>query len=137
MFHIGIATQHPPLPEPGQLSHLGIDFIEQCLTLNPAERPTAEDLLNHPWLTPMIQHLVSCHFDPQFRLLTGFDSQTQHQQDNNSNNASASSTYDPHDQAYATQFAEMAKAEAVAAGDELPSFGNTPPAESPNEDNEL
>ncbi len=59
MFHIGIATQHPPLPEPGQLSDLGIDFIEQCLTLNPAKRPTAEDLLNHPWLTPMIQHLVS------------------------------------------------------------------------------
>lgn len=59
MFHIGIATQHPPLPEPGQLSALGIDFIEQCLTLDPAQRPTADQLVHHPWLSPMIAHLVS------------------------------------------------------------------------------
>lgn len=54
MFHIGIATQHPPLPEPGQLSDLGIDFIEQCLTLDPHQRPTAAELLAHPWLAPLM-----------------------------------------------------------------------------------
>ncbi|WOO76993.1 MAP kinase kinase kinase wis4 [Vanrija pseudolonga] len=58
MFHIGIATQHPPLPEPGQLSELGIDFIEQCLTLDPEKRPTATELLNHPWLAPMREYTV-------------------------------------------------------------------------------
>jgi mitogen-activated protein kinase kinase kinase len=57
MFHIGIATQHPPLPEPGQLSDLGIDFIEQCLTLEAHRRPTATELLQHPWLVNTMQQL--------------------------------------------------------------------------------
>lgn len=59
MFHIGIATQHPPLPDPTQMSELGIDFITQCLALDPDERPTATELLNHPWLAPMME-FVSC-----------------------------------------------------------------------------
>jgi mitogen-activated protein kinase kinase kinase len=50
MFHIGIATQHPPLPEPGQLSEGGINFIKQCLTIDPMMRPTALELMSHPWM---------------------------------------------------------------------------------------
>ncbi|KAH7883857.1 hypothetical protein F5I97DRAFT_1896272 [Phlebopus sp. FC_14] len=50
MFHIGVATQHPPLPEPGQLSDLGINFIKQCLTIDAIRRPTAIELLDHPWM---------------------------------------------------------------------------------------
>ena len=50
MFHIGVATQHPLLPEPGQLSDLGINFIKQCLTIDPVLRPTAVELLDHPWM---------------------------------------------------------------------------------------
>lgn len=50
MFHIGVARQHPPLPEPGQLSNLGIDFIRQCLILDPVTRPSAVELLDHPWM---------------------------------------------------------------------------------------
>lgn len=50
MFHIGIAVQHPPLPDPSQLSELGIDFIKQCLTIDPDERPTAVQLMSHPWI---------------------------------------------------------------------------------------
>ncbi|KIK99776.1 hypothetical protein PAXRUDRAFT_822393 [Paxillus rubicundulus Ve08.2h10] len=50
MFHIGVATQHPPLPEPGQLGELGINFIKQCLTIDPVRRPTAVELLDHPWM---------------------------------------------------------------------------------------
>ena len=50
MFHIGVATQHPPLPEPGQLSDLGINFIKRCLTIDPVLRPTAVELLDHPWM---------------------------------------------------------------------------------------
>lgn len=53
MFHIGVATQHPPLPEPDQLSHLGIDFIRQCLTIDPILRPTAKSLMDHPWLAEL------------------------------------------------------------------------------------
>ncbi|KAI5475809.1 mitogen-activated protein kinase kinase kinase [Pseudohyphozyma bogoriensis] len=50
MFHIGIAVQHPPLPEPGELSEEGIDFIRQCLTIDPDQRPTAAELMSHPWI---------------------------------------------------------------------------------------
>ncbi|KAI0080018.1 kinase [Panus rudis PR-1116 ss-1] len=50
MFHIGVATQHPPLPEPGQLSPMGIDFIRQCLTIDPMQRPSATELMQHPWM---------------------------------------------------------------------------------------
>ncbi|GAA5829126.1 hypothetical protein JCM11251_004133 [Rhodosporidiobolus azoricus] len=50
MFHIGIAVQHPPLPEPHQLSELGIDFIRQCLMIDPDKRPSAEELMLHPWI---------------------------------------------------------------------------------------
>jgi len=50
MFRIGVATQHPPLPEPNQLSDMGIDFIRQCLTIDPIQRPTAAELMGHPWM---------------------------------------------------------------------------------------
>lgn len=59
MFHIGIAQEHPPLPDPGQLSELGIDFIERCLAIDPSQRPSAEELMGHPWLASMIQQVVS------------------------------------------------------------------------------
>ena len=58
MFHIGVATQHPPLPEPGQLSELGINFIKQCLTIDPAKRPTAVDLMDHPWMLEFREALL-------------------------------------------------------------------------------
>ncbi|KAG6814044.1 hypothetical protein H0H92_003894 [Tricholoma furcatifolium] len=50
MFHIGVSTQHPPLPDPSQLSEKGINFIKQCLTIDPMRRPTALELLQHPWM---------------------------------------------------------------------------------------
>lgn len=50
MFHIGVATQHPPLPDPGQLGETGIDFIRQCLTIDPLQRPTAIELMEHLWM---------------------------------------------------------------------------------------
>jgi len=58
MFHIGVATQHPPLPEPGQLSELGISFIKQCLTIDPTLRPSAPELMNHPWMLEFRETLL-------------------------------------------------------------------------------
>ncbi|KAF8973684.1 hypothetical protein BDZ97DRAFT_1912158 [Flammula alnicola] len=58
MFHIGVATQHPPLPEPGQLSELGINFIEQCLTIDPVRRPLATELMTHPWMLEFRETLL-------------------------------------------------------------------------------
>ncbi|CAA7267217.1 unnamed protein product [Cyclocybe aegerita] len=58
MFHIGVATQHPPLPEPDQLSNLGIDFIKQCLTIDPARRPSAIELTQHPWMLEFQETLM-------------------------------------------------------------------------------
>lgn len=59
MFHIGVATQHPPLPEPGQLSDLGISFIKNCLALDPLTRPTATELMDHPWMLDFREALLS------------------------------------------------------------------------------
>jgi len=59
MFHIGVATQHPPLPEPDQLSELGIAFIKQCLTIDAMRRPSAEELLGHPWMMEVQEALAS------------------------------------------------------------------------------
>lgn len=57
MFHIGIATKHPPLPDPNELSDLGIDFIRQALILDPTKRPTAAELLNHEWMKDLARCL--------------------------------------------------------------------------------
>ncbi|KAF8634471.1 hypothetical protein AX15_000912 [Amanita polypyramis BW_CC] len=59
MFHIGVATQHPLLPEPGQLSEMGINFIKQCLIIDPLHRPTAEELTEHPWMLEFREALLS------------------------------------------------------------------------------
>ena len=58
MFHIGIATKHPPLPEKHELSELGIDFIECCLDIDPLKRPTAAELMEHPWILEFSQQIA-------------------------------------------------------------------------------
>ncbi|KIK71379.1 hypothetical protein GYMLUDRAFT_211576 [Collybiopsis luxurians FD-317 M1] len=63
MFHIGVATQHPPLPEPDQLSDLGIAFIKDCLTIDAMRRPSAEELLGHPWMIEFQEALASYEED--------------------------------------------------------------------------
>lgn len=50
MFTIGIASQHPPLPTSSQLSELGIAFLREALTIDPEDRPSAAELINHPWI---------------------------------------------------------------------------------------
>ncbi|KIY65889.1 kinase [Cylindrobasidium torrendii FP15055 ss-10] len=54
MYHIGVATQHPPLPDPDQMSDIGVDFIKTCLTIDPSQRPTAHELMQtHPWMVAL------------------------------------------------------------------------------------
>ncbi|EPQ26599.1 uncharacterized protein PFL1_05920 [Pseudozyma flocculosa PF-1] len=57
MFHIGMAQQHPPLPDPSQLSELGIDFIRSCLAIDPYERPSAAEMREHPWIKNFVDEL--------------------------------------------------------------------------------
>ena len=59
MFHIGVATQHPPLPEPGQLSEGGIKFLKECLTIDPLKRPSAKELMDCHWMLEFREALLS------------------------------------------------------------------------------
>ena len=59
MFHIGIATQHPPLPNSSEMSEQGIAFIQACVTLDPTARPSAAELIGHPWLAHFNEGAVS------------------------------------------------------------------------------
>jgi mitogen-activated protein kinase kinase kinase 1 len=47
IFRIG-KGEPPPIPD--TLSRDAKDFILQCLQVNPDDRPTAAQLLNHPFL---------------------------------------------------------------------------------------
>ena len=40
------------------VSQTAKDFVSECLTIDPQSRPTAEDCLNHPWLTAEQPHYV-------------------------------------------------------------------------------
>ena len=48
MFAIAVANELPPLPS--DLSADGADFLAACFRRDPAQRPTAAELLRHPFL---------------------------------------------------------------------------------------
>ncbi|KAI5083525.1 hypothetical protein GOP47_0003268 [Adiantum capillus-veneris] len=50
LFHIGTTKSHPPIPE--HLSHDAQDFLLKCLKKEPHLRPTATELLQHPFANP-------------------------------------------------------------------------------------
>lgn len=49
LFHVGTTKSHPPIPE--HLSLEAKDFLLKCLQEEPSLRPTASDLLQHPFVT--------------------------------------------------------------------------------------
>lgn len=48
MFKIGNSKELPPIPD--HLSEPGKDFIRKCLQRDPSQRPTAMELLQHPFV---------------------------------------------------------------------------------------
>lgn len=48
MFKIGNSKELPAIPE--HLSDDGKDFVRQCLQRNPSDRPSAAQLLEHPFI---------------------------------------------------------------------------------------
>ncbi|XP_077240206.1 mitogen-activated protein kinase kinase kinase NPK1-like isoform X3 [Tasmannia lanceolata] len=49
LFHVGTTKSHPPIPE--HLSLEANDFLLKCLQKDPILRPSASDLLQHPFVT--------------------------------------------------------------------------------------
>jgi len=41
------------------VSEAAKDFIKRCLTVNPAKRPTAQDMLEHQWLSSKVPHFFT------------------------------------------------------------------------------
>ncbi|SGY68622.1 BQ5605_C004g02904 [Microbotryum silenes-dioicae] len=51
MFKIATERRRPPIPSDVTLSSEADEFINNCLAINPDERPKAYELLRHPFLT--------------------------------------------------------------------------------------
>ncbi|CAH1766854.1 11183_t:CDS:2, partial [Entrophospora sp. SA101] len=53
MYHV--VTGNPPLPDPSQISEFGMDFLKKCFIRSPQQRPTAKELIKHPWIADMFE----------------------------------------------------------------------------------
>jgi mitogen-activated protein kinase kinase kinase len=49
MYHIA-ASHLPTLPTNDQMSELGQEFLLRCFDRDPTTRPTANELLEDPWI---------------------------------------------------------------------------------------
>uniref|UniRef100_A0A0D9W845 mitogen-activated protein kinase kinase kinase n=1 Tax=Leersia perrieri TaxID=77586 RepID=A0A0D9W845_9ORYZ len=62
MFKIGNSKELPPIPD--HLSEQGKDFIRKCLQRDPSQRPTAMELLQHPFIQKAVSLEKSVLPDP-------------------------------------------------------------------------
>ncbi|KAE8686726.1 Mitogen-activated protein kinase kinase kinase 2 [Hibiscus syriacus] len=58
LFYIGTTKSHPPIPE--HLSFEAKDFLLKCLQKEPELRPSASDLLQHPFVTGNYEEHAVC-----------------------------------------------------------------------------
>nr|GMD02261.1 mitogen-activated protein kinase kinase kinase YODA-like [Ipomoea batatas] len=77
MFKIGNSKELPTIPE--HLSNEGKDFIMKCLQRDPLNRPTAAQLLDHPFVKNAVPlekpTIVQSQSDPPFTSTNGITSQ--------------------------------------------------------------
>ncbi|KNE58794.1 STE/STE11/SSK2 protein kinase [Allomyces macrogynus ATCC 38327] len=55
IYHAAISA--PPIPDNLKISPEGLDFLKQCLRVNPNIRPTADELLQHPFLADVAKKM--------------------------------------------------------------------------------
>mmetsp|Transcript_9782 Transcript_9782/g.24382 ORF Transcript_9782/g.24382 Transcript_9782/m.24382 type:complete len:480 (-) Transcript_9782:340-1779(-) len=72
---IQVLNEDLPIPKGPQFSDEFKDFVRQCMQKNPFERPSAEQLLNHPFVskyandpTADLKAFMQCAFDPHDKL---------------------------------------------------------------------
>lgn len=56
-----VATSSPLIPASDKLNPLGTDLLEKCFIHSPQERPSAQELLNHPWLQDVEEWKINPH----------------------------------------------------------------------------
>ncbi|ORZ40982.1 hypothetical protein BCR44DRAFT_1457459 [Catenaria anguillulae PL171] len=64
------AFSPPPIPDSLKVSPDGLDFLKSCLQVNPRNRPTASELLAHPFLAEEAAKDVSPAKPPLHRLIS-------------------------------------------------------------------
>ncbi|XP_020581173.1 mitogen-activated protein kinase kinase kinase NPK1-like [Phalaenopsis equestris] len=69
LFHIGTTKSHPPIPE--HLSSEAKHFLLKCLQKEPNLRPSASDLLQHPFVAKDFEHSQSVHLSSNTDSLKG------------------------------------------------------------------
>jgi serine/threonine protein kinase len=72
---IQLMEDDPPLPPEGVVSKAFRDFVRRCMAKDPLQRPTAEELLRHPFITQAgpvdLRAFMRCMYDPEEKIADG------------------------------------------------------------------
>ena len=75
LFHLGSTEEIPAIPD--QLPEIGKDFLRLCFIRDPSQRPTANQLLLHPFVSE--NYRPSSGLSPQSNVLSVSPSQQNEQ----------------------------------------------------------